>query len=181
MSFYDDFIKLIHQLYRKSPFIINFTKSLDLMLNRVYVYITRIANLYLFDLLDEESCKYWEERLKINVTSGDIGIRRSAIRAKWVTKAKSNLSQIQEVCDSWENGEIEADFVNGIINIQFVGDYGIPSDIDSLKIAIENVKPAHLGYKLSYKYLLIKDIHEVKTLENMGKIQINNFAMGIEE
>ena len=88
---------------------------------------------------------------------------------------------IQRVCDAWKNGEVEVDFVNGKIQIQFVGSFGIPSDLDSLKDSVEEIKPAHLDYLILFKYLLIENIHEVKTIEEMQQITIDSFSSGHEE
>ena len=72
------------------------------------------------------------------------------------------------------------DFKNGKIQITFVGSFGVPDDLDSLKLAIGEVKPAHIGFEIIYKYLLIENIHEVMTIEDLEKITLEQFAFGAE-
>lgn len=57
----------------------------------------------------------------------------------------------------------------------------MPTDLQALYEAVENVKPAHLPYAVIFKYLLIRDIHEVKTLEQMENLTMSQFARGIED
>ena len=85
------------------------------------------------------------------------------------------------MCNAWKRGEVEADFISGKLKLKFVGEYGIPDDVDSLISAVDEVKPAHIPLLLLYKYLLIRDIHEVKTIEQMEQLTINMFAFGVEE
>ena len=131
--------------------------------------------------MDEKTCEFWEEKLQIEFPDSNLANRRSEIRSKWVAATKSTLRIIQKVCDSWKFGKVQTFFLDGYIDVRFVSDLGIPDDINKLKIAIDEVKPAHLGYDISYKYLLIENIHEVLTLEEMENIELNLFAFGRDE
>ena len=138
--------------------------------------ITRIGNLFYFDKLDKKGCEWWEKLLKITEISQNLESRQARIRAKWLSSAHNDILLIQTICDSWKNGDVEADFIDGKINLKFVGEYGVPEDLNGLTKAIEEIKPAHLPLLLIYKYLLIEDIHEVKTIEEMEQIQLFCFA-----
>ena len=95
--------------------------------------------------------------------------------------AGATLEQIQAVADSWHNGQVAVTFPNGTIVVQFVGDFGVPDDLDSLKNAIQMVIPAHLGLEFRFKYLLIRDVHQVKTLTEMQQLELNMFAGGASQ
>ena len=181
MDFYTLFIKLMHKVYRSCAFIQSFFKALSTEYDRLYTIINRLYKLFFFNEMDEKTCEFWEEKLQIVFPDSNLANRRSEIRSKWVAATKSTLRIIQKVCDAWKYGKVQTFFKDGIIDVKFVSDFGIPDDIDRLKNSISEVKPAHLGYELSYKYLLIQDIHEIKTLEEMENIEINSFALGRDE
>ena len=181
MDFYTLFIKLMHKVYRSCAFIQSFFKALSTEYDRLYTIINRLYKLFFFNEMDEKTCEFWEEKLQIEFPDSNLANRRSEIRSKWVAATKSTLRIIQKVCDAWKYGKVQTFFKDGIIDVKFVSDFGIPDDIDRLKNSISEVKPAHLGYELSYKYLLIQDIHEIKTLEEMENIEINSFALGRDE
>ena len=100
--------------------------------------------------------------------------RRTALKARWRSSGKATLEQIQTVADSWRNGAVEAAFTEGRIVVRFVGPFGIPEDLDSLELVI----PAHLAMEYRFRYLLIRDLHQVKTLAEMEQLTLNQFAGG---
>ena len=55
---------------------------------------------------------------------------------------------------------------------------GIPAGINDLKAALERHVPAHLILEYLYRYLLIKEVHEVMTLTEMDATVMNKFAGG---
>lgn len=169
-------LKLLHKIYRNDEFIKNFAKATNLVFNSCEEMITRIANLFYFDKLDVKSCEWWEKFLKITEISLNLESRRARIRAKWLSSAHNDILLIQTICDSWKDGDVEADFINGKINLKFVGEYGIPEDLEGLTNSVGEIKPTHLPLVLIYKHLLIEDIHEVKSLEEMEQIQMFCFA-----
>lgn len=174
----DKFLKLLHKIYRNDEFIQNLIGATSILYDDADVVITRLANLFHFDRLDEKSCEWWERFLEIPAFNRSIESRRARIRAKWVARAHNDIELIQTVCDSWKNGDVEADFIDGKIRLKFIGEYGIPDDMDGLIDAISEIKPAHLPFLIIYKYLLIEDIHEVKTIEEMEEIQMFCFSFG---
>lgn len=181
MTFKETLLKLLHKIYRKSDFLNDFFAAVQNVLNKIQTVITRIEFLLHFNKLDEKGCEWWESLLKITDINPNIDNRRSKIRAKFLACTHNDIILLQNVCDSWKNGEIQADFVNGKIQLQFIGEYGIPDALDSLLNSVNETKPAHLGVVVLFRYLLIEDIHEVKTLEEMESIELNNFAFGSED
>ena len=83
---------------------------------------------------------------------------------------------MQAVCDAWKNGEVVVSFPDGSIRLQFVGAFGVPSDLNALMTAVRLVIPAHLAVEYILKYLLIRDIHEVMTIGTLETQQLSNFA-----
>lgn len=103
--------------------------------------------------------------------------RRSALKAKWRSGGKVTIRQIQAVADAWRNGEVEVSFPSGRIQVQFVGSFGVPTDMDGLKQAIALVIPAHLPVDYLLKYLLVEDVEQM-TLEELETKTMDQFAFG---
>lgn len=178
MTFKEQLLKYLHQFYRKSEFLHNFFEAVQTVLNTLNKNITRLEFLLHFNKLDKAGCEWWEKLLNITEISLKLEDRRAKIRAKFISRTHNDLELIQKICDSWKNGETEVDFIGGKIQIKFLSEYGVPEALDNLLKTIGEVKPAHLAYYLVFKYLLIKDIHEVKTIEQMEQITLNQFAFG---
>lgn len=106
--------------------------------------------------------------------------RRSTLKAKWRSGGKVSIEQIQAVADAWRNGEVAVSFPSGRIHVQFVGAFGVPTNMDGLKAAIALVIPAHLPVDYALRYLLIRDIHGAKTLTEMERLTLDKFAGGSE-
>ncbi|WP_202906843.1 YmfQ family protein [Abyssisolibacter fermentans] len=97
----------------------------------------------------------WEKDLGIPVNnSKDLEYRRSVIKSKLRGKGTITINLIKNVAESYSNGEVEVTEDNKNYNfiIKFVGIKGIPPNMDDLKKAIEEIKPAHLGFDFEYTY-----------------------------
>lgn len=173
-------IKLMNELIRADPYVLNVTDSINVTIDEISLAVEDIKNQIFFDTMT------WEidnlaKILNITFALGtSIEDKRSIIEARWKSSGKSDIYLLQAIADSWKNGEIEVEFITGKIQIKFIGEYGAPSDINSLKREIDLAKPAHLGVIYLFKYLLIKDIHEVLTLEQMESLTLDKFASGGE-
>lgn len=117
-----------------------------------------------------------ELNIKKNV-SKSYDDRRSIIKSKFRGIAKIDKALIKLIAESYINGNVDVDF-NGKIKIKFNNVYGIPKNIGDLKLAIEEIKPAHLRIMYEFCYLLIKDIHSVVTINEIQNIKLNLFAGG---
>lgn len=132
------------------------------------------------DTASDQAVRRYEKILNINPTTGQsIGDRKSALIAKWRTVGKVNLKMLQNIADSWKNGEITVSFTDGKIKLTFVGEYGVPTNLAALKAALEEIKPAHLVIDYGFRYLLIREIHGVMTLTQIETEKLSKFAGGI--
>lgn len=104
--------------------------------------------------------------------------RRSVLAARYRASGKVSIETIQAVADAWRNGEVAVSFQNGRILVDFVSSYGVPEDMEGLRNALAQTVPAHLPIDYALKYLLIRDIHMVKTLTEMEQLTLNQFAGG---
>lgn len=176
-----ELINKLHKDERESKFTQNIFGAVYDKLLKVNDFVGQLKKEFFFDTMTI-SLKAYEKLLKIvpsvNATIED---RRSAIRAKWRANGKNSMKLIIDVCNSWKNGEIEATFTGGKYQLRFVGAYGVPSDFNALISMLEEIKLAHIGYNILFKWLLIEDIHEVKTVEKMQQLTIDMFAFGSED
>lgn len=181
MSIYNDIINRIQKNDKVCAFVQMFVSAISTWLTTLDSKIAETMCNFYFDTLTQDGVEYYEELLKITpADTQTLDDRRYVIQAKWLMNNHNSIALIQRVCNSWKRGEVEASFTNGKIRITFVGSYGVPDDLDGLKVAVGEVKPAHLPYEIIFKYLLIKDIHEVKTIAQMEALTLKQFAFGVE-
>lgn len=160
---------------RNDPYTLELLKAAGLSLDHLDSYIKDIS-----DQMDVDRATWGldlyerEAGIKIDHARG-YAERRAGIKAKWRSSGNADVTLLQQVADSWKNGTVKVDFIDGHIDMTFIGEYGVPERLDGLKNALDEVKPAHLDIIYHFMYLLVKDIHgmDINTLQNT---QINNFA-----
>lgn len=94
--------------------------------------------------------------------------RRSAVIARWRSEGKCDIELLKITANSWKYGKTNIDFVNNKLQISF-NDKGMPTDLDGLKAAIEEVKPAHIAAIYIFIYTVWNEVktktwNEVKTM-----------------
>jgi hypothetical protein len=172
----DKLIKNLHKLYREDPFINELFTTTGITLDNLADTIIDLENQKWFDTMTWYIDVMEKElNFKTNPNSS-IEDRRSQLQARWRSNGKADIYLLQNVADSYKNGEIEVDLVDGKLKCTFVGEIGIPSDIDSLKKSLDDVKPAHLAIIYAFKYLCIKDVNMVMTLQTLQQQKLNLFA-----
>ncbi|MBU7320266.1 putative phage tail protein [Paenibacillus oleatilyticus] len=78
--------------------------------------------------------------------------RRSVIKSKMRGTGKVDAAMIKLVIDSWTDGGVDVEFVNSEIKVTFRSVVGIPSNMDDVRIAVEEIKPAHLAIVYAFLY-----------------------------
>jgi len=170
-NLYNKILSLLNKDDRQDDLTQTLTNAVSTWLNSFQTKIQNTYNNFFFDKLTLDGCKYFEELMNITPSeSQTLDDRRSTIWAKWISNSHNCIELIQKVCNAWKRGEIVADFVNGKIKITFVGSYGVPDDLDTLKVAIGEIKPAHIGYEIIFKFLRKVEIHNVLTKSEMQAI-----------
>ncbi|MEW4368506.1 YmfQ family protein [Paenibacillus kandeliae] len=123
----------------------------------------------------------WENELGIAVdTTKPLEQRRAVAESKLRGGGKFSGALVKNVAEAYDGGKVTVTFQPERWNftIQFVDTHGIPPNLNDLKAAIEEIKPAHLSVEYKFSYLLIKDIHLVQTLSDMELIPLSKFAGG---
>ncbi|MFB5267076.1 putative phage tail protein [Paenibacillus enshidis] len=123
----------------------------------------------------------YEKDLQINtIPDKPFEQRRSVIISKMRGSGKVSAQLIKEMAEAYDGGQVDvsvqpADYT---FTIHFIDTIGIPPNLNDLKEALEEIKPAHLAIGYTFRYLLIRDIHEVMTLTEMEQTLLSKFAGG---
>lgn len=97
--------------------------------------------------------------LSVDVSKSD-AFRRERIMARARGTGTITKKMLEEVASSYSNGEVEvienpADYS---FLVKFVGTKGLPPNIADLRVTIEEIKPAHLGFEFEYIYNTWNDV-----------------------
>jgi len=80
--------------------------------------------------------------------------RREVLKAKKRGQGTTTIAMIKNMAKAFSGGEVNIIPHNEdyYFTIQFVGVKGIPRNMQAFISAIEDIKPAHLGYEFKYTY-----------------------------
>jgi len=125
----------------------------------------------------------YEKELQIAVDrSKPVDHRRSVILSKMRGYGKVSGAMIQNIAQAFDGGAMEVEVASGQyrIIITFVDTLGIPANLDDLKRALEDIKPAHMMLSYEFRFMLINEIDGVMTLSQLEQIPLSKFAGGEE-
>lgn len=97
----------------------------------------------------------WEDYLGIKAMSGQSELtRREVIKSKLRSAGTTTVALIKTVSEAYTNGEVDVTENNPAytFTVTFVSTRGQPPNLDQLKAAIEEIKPAHLGVAYVFVY-----------------------------
>lgn len=154
MKFEDIIKSYINKIYRKDSFTNKYLKAIGSELDNTKTNIADFESQLFFDTATDYGLRLYERDLGMININTLISERRQNVQANWVAVRgkKFKLSDIQNICNAWENGRVTVDFINGVIVLTFNDIYGRPSNLDKLLETIENIKPAHLPLKCNIRY-----------------------------
>lgn len=107
----------------------------------------------------------------------NLDYRRSVIKSNSRGSGKLTNSLIKIVCDSFSYGDVNVTY-DGTIHVQFTSVIGTPPNMQDLKNVVEQIKPAYILLDYFYRYLLIKEVDGVMTLNQLQATPLNKFAGG---
>ncbi|AIQ45628.1 phage portal protein [Paenibacillus sp. FSL R7-0273] len=120
----------------------------------------------------------FENELHIVVDAGKpIDQRRSVIISKMRGYGKVSGDMIKNVAQAYDGGTVAVAVVPAEyrIIITFVDTLGIPPNLDDLKQALEDLKPAHMALEYKYRYLLLREV-QAMTLNQLQQRKLTDFA-----
>ncbi len=82
--------------------------------------------------------------------------RREVILAKMRGQGTTTVEMIKNVASAFTGIEVEVieDNSHYMFIIRFVGQYGVPRNLQAFREILEEIKPAHLGYELEYRFVI---------------------------
>lgn len=169
----------IHWLLQKDPWGREIFLAAGAQLDQLAERIMAIYNNDNFDALTLAQIRAYEKALGLSSNEAkSLADRRAAIQAAWNVAQKPTLEGMQAICDAWQEGGILVSYEPGTLTLKFIGDVGIPANVDDLKRAVDRAVPAHIVVDYAYRYLLIKEVHEVMTIAELAETPLNSFAGG---
>lgn len=174
-------ILYLPKFLRKSRIIQDITKTYNLEIEYIEASVEDVYN-----QMDIDKCTWFLPFLELEYgisidTSKTLEERRSGLKAKMRGTGIVNLELLQMVANSWKNGEVNVEFTKeGLIKITFNSEFGVPTQLDGLKKAIDEVKPAHLGVYYEFLYILVKNVQSM-TLNELQEKKISMFAFKTEQ
>ena len=97
----------------------------------------------------------WEQELGIHTEKNKpVDQRRSVIISKLRGIGTVTVSLIKSIAEAYDGGTVEVTEEPGEykFTVTFVDTRGVPPNIDDLKAAIEEIKPAHLTVEYAFTY-----------------------------
>lgn len=106
--------------------------------------------------------------------------RRSVIISKMRGSGKVSGDMLKNVAEAYDGGTIDVSVTSSEykIIITFIDTVGIPINLDDLKQALEDIKPAHMTLSYAFRFLLIKEVHGVMTINQLMVTKLSKFAGG---
>jgi len=141
--------------------------------------IRDILNQFYVETATEIGLTLWEQMLGLSSYAGKpLSQRRSRIISKIRGIGTLTVNLIKNVAESYVYGTVEVieDTASYSFIVKFIDALGAPPNLQDLMDAIEDIKPAHLAVQYEYKYLLINEIHNTITLNDMEMHQLTDFA-----
>ncbi|MNV35160.1 hypothetical protein D3C71_1265980 [compost metagenome] len=121
----------------------------------------------------------YEKDLQIVVDAGKpADQRRSVIISRMRGSGKVSGTMIKNVAQAYDGGKVDVSVSapEYKIIITFVDTLGIPVNLDDLKQALEDIKPAHMALTYEFRFLLIKEIHGIITYNQLQQTPYSKFA-----
>lgn len=167
-------LKQLHWMIQKDPWVQEIMVAAGLSLDELADRIVAIYNFEDFTKLNLDQVRYYEWLLDIDSDeSKTLEERRAAIQAAWNAGQKPSLEMLRALCEAWRPGFTSVTYVPAELTIRF-GKPGRPDKLKDLQTAIDRVIPAHIFVHYAY-FILIKDVHEVMTLEEMESYHMYDF------
>ena len=163
-------IDMLPSFYHNSDFIKAYMSSQTVEHNFIKESIEDLVN-NLYVNTATWGLDYFEEKLGIKTDkSKSYEERRERIKAKKIGTGTTTLKMIKDTALAFNCGDIEITemYNEYMFKLKFVSQKGRPKNLDDFKEAIEEIKPAHLGYILEFMYNTHQDI-KPKTHEKLSR------------
>jgi uncharacterized protein YmfQ (DUF2313 family) len=168
-------------IYKNSKVVKDLFSPIETEISDFETKLESVLNQFFVDTADF-TLERWEKELGLEVNNSyNTDFRRSRIKAKLRGQGTVTIKLIENVAESFSNGDVEVieDNSNYRFIVKFVGILGIPPNMNDLEKAIEDIKPAHLGFTFEYTYNTYESLN-TRTHNSLGvltndEIKIHKF------
>ncbi|ALP35780.1 phage portal protein [Paenibacillus sp. IHB B 3084] len=111
----------------------------------------------------------WETELGIATElSKPLDQRRSVVESKLRGAGTFSGRLVKNVAEAYDGGTVDVTFhpAEWGFTVKFIDTIGIPPNVEDLKAAIEEIKPAHLAVEYKLRYLTIAEVESMTIYEN---------------
>ncbi|MEK4053343.1 YmfQ family protein [Paenibacillus sp. FSL F4-0087] len=119
---------------------------------------------------------FWEQELGIETDHlKPVEQRRAVVESKLRGAGKFSGRLVANVAGAYAGGKVDVTFQPEAwsFTVSFVDTMGIPPNIDDLKRAIEELKPAHMAVEYEYRYLVWDDLDKKrKTWDELDAVSL---------
>lgn len=147
----DILINNLHKIVRKDEFINTILNPAGLHLDKLKNRINLIQKEFLFSTMSLERIKALEKELSYKTNSITLEGKRIEIEARWKTSGKCDLELLQTIANTWKPETVTIKFINGDIQVDFLGGINGDFDLIGLRNALDEAKPAHLWLVLTFE------------------------------
>lgn len=154
-------MELLPQDYTRSPAMVELQEALEWTGTELEVDIDDLGNQMYLDTATW-GLKEWEKMFGVRTDlTKSYEFRRAVVRAKMMGTGTTTVALIKSVSESFLGGQVRVVEQNGIYKFLIIMEtiIGIPPNVEDLKKAIEEIKPAHLTFEIIFKYNNHTDLH----------------------
>lgn len=146
-------IKTLHKYHRGDKWVNELFGATGKDLENVSDKLQQDYNNLFFDTCDESGAQVYEKDLGITTTLKDLGMRRAKIQSKWLAKSFSCIAIIQAMTNQFYGEDIlKVEYEDGEIIYKPIV-HGELSSFEEFLNAVDEIKPAHIGYSYSWHYV----------------------------
>jgi len=144
--------------------------------NSLYATLDEILKQFYVETATEWGLDLWEQMLGLTSYAGKpLDQRRSRIISKLRGYGTVTVSLIKNVAESYVYGTVEVteDPAAYSFTVKFVDPRGIPPNLDDVKAAIEEIKPAHLAIEYQFTYTVWSELNTwSETWGNLNALEL---------
>lgn len=172
-------IDLLPEYYKKSSYVIELQGAFQHWSDALIA-----ARKDMFLQLNVQSATWglnaWETALGLETDiSKPYEYRRTRIMSKLRGSGTTTVAMIKNVAESFSNGAVDIIEANSDYKfvLKFTSVIGSPPNLDDIKAAIEEIKPAHLAMVYAFRYISNQEINNM-TISVLNNTVLDKFASG---
>lgn len=163
-EYYEDFPEITEILDSRAEESIRLAQMVDETLDQFFIETATWA------------MSEYERIYGVTYNSGlTIDERRSVIISKMRGAGTASAERIRQVAESYADGEVsvENNHADYLVTITFIGERGVPTNLDDVKQALRDVVPAHLVVEFKFTFLTWEELDGFNiTWETLDALQL---------